>query len=107
SGSASLTVTAAALVSIEVTPVSPSIALGTTQQLVATGVYTDHSTRNLTSQVAWTSRATWIATVSNDKGSVGLVAPVTVGSSQISASLSGVTSNNVTLTVTPATLVSI
>src|SRR6202789_981736 len=54
-GSATLTVTAATLVSIAVTAPSPSIALGSTQQLTATGPYTDHSTQNLSSQVTWVS----------------------------------------------------
>ena len=45
---ASLTVTAATLVSIAVTPPSPSIAKGLTQQFTATGTYTDNSTQNLT-----------------------------------------------------------
>ena len=39
-----LTVTAATLVSIAVTPANPSIAKGTTQQFTATGTYTDSST---------------------------------------------------------------
>ncbi len=43
--------TPAALVSIAVTPASPSIAKGLTEQFTATGTYTDNSTQNLTSQV--------------------------------------------------------
>ena len=50
-----LTVTAAALVSIAVTPANPSIAKGLTQQFTATGTFTDNSTQNLTSQVTWAS----------------------------------------------------
>ena len=38
-----LTVTAAALVSIAVTPATPSIAKGTTQQFTATGTFSDSS----------------------------------------------------------------
>ena len=38
--------------SIAVTPASPSIAKGLTQQFTATGTYTDNSTANLTTSVA-------------------------------------------------------
>ena len=61
----SLTVTAATLVSIAVTPPTPSIAQGTTQQFTATGTYTDNSTQNLTTQVTWASATTSVATISN------------------------------------------
>src|SRR5207248_1928375 len=50
-GSTVLTVSAAALQSIAVTPANPSIAKGLTQQFTATGTYTDSSTQNLTGQV--------------------------------------------------------
>lgn len=45
SGSTSVTVTSATLVSISVNPAEPSLAKGTTQQLTATGVYSDNSTQ--------------------------------------------------------------
>src|SRR5207245_347238 len=44
SGDTGLSVTAATLVSIEVTPTNPSIALGTTQAFTATGVFFDSTT---------------------------------------------------------------
>ncbi len=43
-----LTVTAATLQSIAVTPANPSIAKGVTQQFTATGTYSDSSTANVT-----------------------------------------------------------
>jgi hypothetical protein len=70
------TVTAATLVSIAVTPSSPSIALGTTQQLTATGTYSDGSTQNLTTTVTWGSLDTTIANISNANGSQGLASPI-------------------------------
>jgi phage tail sheath protein FI len=51
--STTLNVTAAALNSIVVTPVSASIAAGQSQQLKALGVYADGSTADLTGTVAW------------------------------------------------------
>src|SRR5207253_3015851 len=48
SGKTTLTVGDATLVSIAVTPASPSIAAGTGKQFTATGTYTDNSTQDLT-----------------------------------------------------------
>ncbi|HKO50247.1 MAG TPA: Ig-like domain-containing protein, partial [Polyangiaceae bacterium] len=105
-GSTTLTVTAAALVSIAVTPTTPTVAKGLTQQFAATGIFTDASTQILTTSVTWGSGDTATATVSNAPGSQGLVSTVAVGSSAISATLSGVTGST-TLTVSIATLVSL
>lgn len=99
--SAPLPVGAATLVSIAITPQSVSIALGSSQQYVATGTYTDGSTRVLTASASWTSSAPAIATIDGgDAVSVG------VGTATIKAE-SGSISGSATLTVTPAPLVSI
>src|SRR5205085_12362430 len=68
SGTAQLTVTAATLVSIAVTPGNPSIAKGLTQAFIATGTYTDSSTLNITTSVNWTSSNTGIATIGLNTG---------------------------------------
>src|SRR5207245_1934768 len=60
-----LTVTAAVLQAIGVTPANPSVAKGTTKQFTATGTYSDSSTQDLTTQVTWTSATTSVATISN------------------------------------------
>jgi len=105
-GSTNLTVTAATLVSIGVTPSNPSIASGLTRQLIATGVYTDNSTQDLTAVAVWTSSAPTVASVSNAPGSIGLATAIGPGSTTISAS-SGSISGTTLLAVTPATLVSL
>ncbi len=102
SGSTLLTVTPATLVSIAVTPANPSINKGATQQFTATGTFSDSSTQVLSNAV-WASGTATVATIN----ATGLATAVGVGTSTISASLGGVTSTGVTLTVTPATLVSI
>jgi uncharacterized protein YjdB len=107
SGSAALTVTGSALVSIAVTAPTLSIALGTTRQFTATGTYANHSTQNLTAQVTWTSNTGSVATVSNVSGSAGLATSVAPGTTSVTANVGAVTSAPVTLTVTAATLVSI
>ncbi len=101
-GSTTLTVGPVALVSIAVTPASPSIAKGTTQQFAATGKYSDGSTQNLTSSTTWVSSNAAVATISAG----GLAIGIAQGTSQISASWVGVT-GSATLTVGPAKLVSI
>src|ERR1700723_360777 len=55
SGAGSLTVTAAILQSIAVTPANDTVPLGTNTPFTATGTYSDNSTQNLTSTATWTS----------------------------------------------------
>src|SRR5439155_1007219 len=101
-GSTTLTVGPATLVSIAVTPANPSIAKGTTQQLTATGTYSDGSTQDLTSSATWVSSNNAVATVTAG----GLASGAAAGTSQVSASSSGITGSTM-LTVEPAILVSI
>ena len=105
-GSTALTVTAAVLQSIAVTPANPSIALGSTEQFTAVGTYSDHSTQALTTQVTWASATASAATISNVSGSQGLATGVATGTSTISAAVDGVTGSTV-LTVRAAVLQSI
>ena len=97
SGTATLTVTSAPLVSLAVTPASPSIGAGATQQFKATGTYSDNSTADLTNQVSWASGSLSVATITSG----GLATGNTAGSSLITATLNGI-SGTATLTVTSA-----
>jgi uncharacterized protein YjdB len=106
SATATLVVNPAALVSIAITPQTPTIALGTTQQFTATGTYTDGSTQNLTTVATWRSSSATVAIVSNAVGSNGLATSAGQGTATISAT-SGSISASSTLTVTGPTLVSI
>jgi len=101
-GSTTLTVTAATLVSVAVTPSNPSIAKGKTEQFTATGTFSDNSTQNLTSSVTWTSQSTGVVTITAG----GLATGVTTGTSKIEAAL-GTVDGTTELTVTAPTLVSI
>src|SRR2546428_2086902 len=103
SGSTTLTVTAATLSTIAVTPTTQSIANGTTRQFTATGTYSDFTTQDLTTQVTWSSSSTAVATISNAGGSQGLATPVAAGTTTITATLGGV-SGSTTLTLTAANL---
>jgi hypothetical protein len=103
SGTSSLTVTAAKLVSIAITSAgAPSIANGTTVQLGATGTFSDATTQNITSTVTWASTNAGQASVSN----VGLATGVAPGTVSITATSSGV-SASYSLTVNPVTIVKV
>jgi hypothetical protein len=105
-GSTTLVVTSAALSSIAVTPTTPTIAQGVTQQFTATGTYTDSSTQDITSSVTWSSSKTSVATIS----SAGLATAGVSGDSTIQAaykSVTGTITGTTTLTVSSATLSSI
>jgi len=86
------------LVSIAITPANPTIVGGTTQQMTATGTYTDSSQTNLTTQVTWQSSDNTKATVSNTGGSQGLVTAITNGTAIITATLNSI-SGNTTVTI--------
>lgn len=90
------------LLTIAVTPTAPSIAKGLTQQLVATGTFSDTSTADLTSSVVWTSTAPAVATMNAS----GLARSVAAGSTTVTAT-SGTVSGSATLTVTAAVVESI
>jgi len=104
SAPATLTVTAATLQSIAVSPTSPSIAKGLTVQFTATGTYTDSSTQNITTSVTWASATGAVATIGT---STGLASGAGVGTSQITATQGTIVSPAITLTVTAPTLQSI
>jgi hypothetical protein len=107
SPASTLVVTQATLVSIIIAPTNANIALGKTQQFTATGTFSDASTQDITATVAWHSSSPGAAAISNTTGSMGLATSVAVGTTTITASYSGVTSDSSTLTITPAELASI
>ncbi len=99
SADAALTVTAAELRSLAVSPATASIPAGDSQQFTATGTYSDGSTADLSADASWTSDATSVATVDAS----GLASGLAVGDATISASYGGF-SADAALTVTAAEL---
>ncbi len=98
-----LTVTAATLASITVTPANSTIASGLTRQFLATGIDTEGISHDITATVTWSSDSTDFATVN----SAGLALGVTAGASAIRATAPSSVTGATTLTVTGATLDSI
>lgn len=97
-GNTTLTISAAALTSISVTPANATVPKATTEQYTATGTYTDASTKNITNEVTWSSSNETIATISNALATKGLATGVKNGSTTIQAT-SGIISGNTPLSV--------
>jgi uncharacterized protein YjdB len=87
SATATLTVTAATLSSIAVSPSPATVVDGLTVALTAMGTFSDGSTQNLTTQVSWTCTDYSIATVSNALGSQGVAQGQSAGNVTIVATL--------------------
>lgn len=83
--SATVTVREEPPVAITVEPASVTLALGLTQQLTAMAEFADGSTRDVTAQVAWSSSAPDVASVSTATGSEGLVTTLSEGFASILA----------------------
>lgn len=101
-GSTTLTVSQAALVSLSVSPTNPTVPKGETQQLTATGTFSDGSTRNITNSVAWSTSPAGLVRVSSG----GLATAQAIGTATLIATSGSITARDM-LTVSPAGLVSI
>lgn len=102
SGSATLNVLPAALVSLGVTPAATTFQVGATRQLAAFATYSDGSVVNVTANTTFTSATPAAVSVAG----TGLMTGVAAGSSNITASFAGKTAT-ASATTTAATLSSI
>ncbi len=102
SGSATLNVATPILLSLAVSPSSPSIPKGETQQFAISGTFSDKSTQDLTSTVAWAAPPGGAASID----ATGLATGQKVGTTTITAT-SGSLSAIATLTVTPPVVTSL
>ncbi len=75
---------------IAVTPSDPSVTVGGTEQFTATATYSDSSTANVTSTATWAVANTGVAAITSG----GLATGEAVGSTQVTASLSGITGSD-------------
>ncbi|WP_417884291.1 Ig-like domain-containing protein, partial [Vibrio rumoiensis] len=102
--STTVTVTAAVIDSIQVTPPLVNIAKGQTQQLTATAMYSDGNSSDISDSVTWTPADPATATVTP----AGVLTGVKSGVTTVTATKDGVTSgNSTTVTVTDAVIDSI
>jgi trimeric autotransporter adhesin len=75
------------LTAIAVTPASPSVPVGQTQQFKAVGTYSNNTTQDLTASAAWSSSTVSVATI----GAGGLATAVGAGGTTITASVGAFT----------------
>ena len=102
-GTASLNVTPATLVSVAVTPSTATVQIGQGTPLMVKGTYSDNSVVDLTNSAQWTSGTPSVATVISNSGAVKAVSS---GSATITASVGGKSGTSL-ITVPVASLVSI
>lgn len=102
SGSTNLTVTNATIQSIAINlsvsnrknklqAITATTHLGVSQQLTVIATFNDGTSQNVTSSAIWSSSNVSIASISNSTGTQGLVTPISVGTTVISANLLGQT----------------
>ncbi|WP_298776747.1 Ig-like domain-containing protein, partial [uncultured Shewanella sp.] len=86
SNDSSVTVSDATLTTIQITPASIALNKGNTQQLTATGTYSDGTSADITSLVSWLSDNMSTATITTS----GLLTAEATGSTTVSATLDGI-----------------
>jgi ligand-binding sensor domain-containing protein len=87
------------LTSIAITPApGNTLSPGASLRCIAMGTLFDSQSQNMTDRVKWTSSDTSVATISAD----GVVTGIAAGKTAITATLSGITSPAMSLTVVPA-----
>jgi len=92
----------ASIIGIGVTPSNPTVSLGEGVQFVATGYYSDQSTREITDVVAWESSDPSVISVSSALDQEGVGTPLAAGSARVRANFFELVSNEVSVAVTEA-----
>lgn len=106
SSDVSFTVTNKTISSLALTLGATSISTSVTTSASVVANYSDGSSEDVTDSVTFSSSDMSVATISNAQSTMGQINPVVIGTTTISATLSGVSTAE-TLTVTGASLVSI
>jgi uncharacterized protein YjdB len=93
-------VTSPVLTSIVIGAANNFVSIGTTDELTATGIYSDNSRQNISSSVTWTASDSAYASIASI-GSAGVLTGIAPGSAQITATLNGVSSTSLGVTIIP------
>jgi phospholipase C len=88
----SATTVVPALVSIDVSPACTCLAVGTTEQFKAAGVYSDRSRKDITSDVTWSSSDAAIGVIETETAK-GLATGTAAGSTTITAALGNISAS--------------
>jgi hypothetical protein len=112
-GSVSTNIGQAVLTGVSITSNNISRPKGLTEQFKATGVYSDGSTQDLTSQINWKCDSnndgvddSIVASISNQTGLKGLVTANSIGSVVVTGSINNVTATR-TFSISPAVILSV
>ncbi len=106
SASVNATVVAAVLNQITVSPANVSLPLGLGQAFVATGLYSNGTVLDITSNVTWSNGDPAVATTSNVAGQAGYTYTIATGVTTVVATL-GAISGAANLTVTAPAVMSV
>jgi uncharacterized protein YjdB len=98
-GNATLLVTPAVAVSLDVAPDTAIIRVDGEKQFTAIAVLSDGSRREVTDEVTWTSQMPGVASESNDADSPGVAHGLSVGTTVVTATLDGTLQDSATLRV--------
>ncbi|HEU4376729.1 MAG TPA: Ig-like domain-containing protein, partial [Telluria sp.] len=90
SGSSTLTVTPATLVSVALSPLNPSINIGAAQKFAVTGTFSDSTTADVTANSTFKSGTPAVATID---AATGLALGVSAGPSLITATSGGISNS--------------
>lgn len=88
------TITLITLVGLTISGQNRDILTGKSQDFIATGIYSDQTSRDVTQSASWLSSATAVGTIA-----AGKFEALTAGQTVISASLQSITSNGLDITV--------
>ncbi|WP_421252410.1 Ig-like domain-containing protein [Aeromonas sp. 600724] len=97
-----VTITDAVITALQVSPAAISVVTGQEQQLTVMATYSDNTSFDVTSTVAWAVDST-IATLTAN----GLLTGASAGSTTLTASKDGISSNEVSVTVSNAVITSL
>jgi len=103
SATIAVTVTNAALTSLQLAPAQPTIALGQTRTVSASGVFSDLTTADLTYTASWSSSNPAVVSVGQDNFGYQIITGLSAGTATLTANYGGVTGST-TVTVSSATL---
>lgn len=103
SATSSITVSDAILTEIKVLPINSDLPKGLTRQYSAQGTYSDGSVQDISTQVIWSSSDSAISSISNADISTGLASALTLGQTNITATLGSI-SKTTSLTIQDAVL---
>ncbi len=90
SSTLNVTANAAIMQSLEISPANINLPIGLSQQFVATAIFSDNTTLDVTTDVTWTSDSESNASIANTSGASGLLLGLTKGSVNIKAQLNGI-----------------